>query len=161
MVFSNFAIAQMNKAEVIATGLTCSMCSNAIYKQLQKSPGVEKVETNLNTNTFTVFYKKNNQTKPIDIKDNIEKSGFFIGSLLVYLPSESLKINSKTTLEQDQTSFEVLDGNAKISTNETKLKVFDEGYITAKELKKQRKIYLKKASFSNSVANVYHVKLAE
>ena len=77
------------------------------------------------------------------------------------MPSESLKINSKTTLEQDQTSFEVLDGNAKISTNETKLKVFDEGYITAKELKKQRKIYLKKASFSNSVVNVYHVKFAE
>ena len=30
----NASFAQVRKAEILATGLTCSMCSNAIYKQL-------------------------------------------------------------------------------------------------------------------------------
>lgn len=161
MAFSSIAFAQINKAEIVATGLTCSMCSNAIYKQLQKSPNVDKVETNLNTNTFTVYYTKDNQTKPLEIKESIEKAGFFVGSMIVYLPSESLKSNSKTTLEQDKTTFVFLDGNAKISTNQTKIKILGKGYLTSKDFKKWSQVNVKKTDFSNSSSNVYYVKLTE
>jgi copper chaperone CopZ len=51
------SFAQISKAE-IATGLTCSMCSNAINKQLKTLPEVVTVETDLNTNTFTVTLKE-------------------------------------------------------------------------------------------------------
>ncbi|MFN6071294.1 MAG: heavy-metal-associated domain-containing protein, partial [Bacteroidota bacterium] len=54
---ANVIYAQVKKAEIIATGLTCSMCSNAIYKQLNTIVGVDSVLTDLNTNTFTVFLK--------------------------------------------------------------------------------------------------------
>jgi copper chaperone CopZ len=54
------SFAQISKAEIIATGLTCSMCSNAINKQLKTLPEVVTVETDLNTNTFTVTLKEGN-----------------------------------------------------------------------------------------------------
>ena len=47
--------AQLTKVEIVATGLTCSMCSNAINKQLKTLTDVEKVDIDLNTNTFIVF----------------------------------------------------------------------------------------------------------
>lgn len=161
MMISSVTSAQINKAEIVATGLTCSMCSNAIYKQLQKIPSTEKVETNLNTNTFTVYLKKGNQTKPLELKENIEKAGFFVGSMIVYLPSESLKSKSETTLGQTKTSFVFLEGNAKIDKGQTKVKIIDKGYLTAKEFKKQSKVYAKKTNLSNSSADVYHVKSVE
>ncbi len=58
LLISNQANAQINKAEIIATGLTCSMCSNAIQKQIESLPEVVSVETDLNTNTFIVLFKE-------------------------------------------------------------------------------------------------------
>ena len=60
MMFSISGNAQIVKAEIRATGLTCSMCSNAINKQLKALPEVSNVETDLNTNTFTVTFKEGN-----------------------------------------------------------------------------------------------------
>ena len=58
LMFSIKSNAQIIKAEIRATGLTCSMCSNAINKQLKSMTEVVNVETDLNTNTFTVTLKK-------------------------------------------------------------------------------------------------------
>lgn len=74
---------QITKAEIIATGLTCSMCSNAINKQLKAMPEVEKVMIDLNNNTFMVNFKKNAVVTPQLLKTNIEKTGFFVGSMIV------------------------------------------------------------------------------
>ncbi|MBK8850443.1 MAG: heavy-metal-associated domain-containing protein [Saprospiraceae bacterium] len=57
LVFAN-ADAQISKAEIVATGLTCSMCSNAINKQLKSLTDVDSVVIDLNTNTFVVHLKK-------------------------------------------------------------------------------------------------------
>ena len=53
LFFARESNAQIVKADIIATGLTCSMCSKSIYKQLTSLPEVESVDTDLNTNTFT------------------------------------------------------------------------------------------------------------
>ena len=42
LMFSIKSNAQIVKAEIRATGLTCSMCSNAINKQLKALPNYEE-----------------------------------------------------------------------------------------------------------------------
>ena len=64
LLFATISNAQFNKAEIVATGLTCSMCSNAINKQLKSLADVANVEIDLNTNTFTVYMKKNAKISP-------------------------------------------------------------------------------------------------
>ena len=61
LITSVKSYSQISKAEIIATGLTCSMCSNAINKQLKKLVEVDSVTTDLNTNTFVVYLKKDNK----------------------------------------------------------------------------------------------------
>ena len=68
--------AQISKAEIIATGLTCSMCSNAINKQLKKLPEIEKVDVDLNSNTFTIYMKKDKTISPRILKESIQKAVF-------------------------------------------------------------------------------------
>jgi copper chaperone CopZ len=82
------SFAQISKAEIIATGLTCSMCSNAINKQLKTLPEVVTVETDLNTNTFTVTLKEGNDLSPKYLRKS-GKAGFF-GSLVVTSKSETI-----------------------------------------------------------------------
>ncbi|WP_158727784.1 MULTISPECIES: heavy-metal-associated domain-containing protein [unclassified Flavobacterium] len=69
------SLAQMQKAEIKATGLTCSMCSNAINKQLKAMSGVTTVTTDLNTNSFFVAFENNNTITPKMLKDAVEKAG--------------------------------------------------------------------------------------
>jgi copper chaperone CopZ len=77
LITSMKSFAQISKAEIIATGLTCSMCSNAINKQLKTLPEVVTVETDLNTNTFTVTLKEGNDLSPKYLRKS-GKSRFFM-----------------------------------------------------------------------------------
>lgn len=77
MSLSTNTNAQISKAEIRATGLTCSMCSNAINKQLKSLPEVVNVETDLNTNTFTVTLVEGNTLSPKIFKEKVEKAGFY------------------------------------------------------------------------------------
>ena len=149
---------QISKAEIIATGLTCSMCSNAINKQLKATVGVDSVSTDLNTNTFTVYFKKESKIMPKALKEGVEKAGFFIGSLVITLPTESLKIASDKTFLLNGSTFVLLGEEPKNSNGETKLRVFDKGYVTQKEYKKLLKTFSKTASYSLDNEDDYHIK---
>ncbi|WP_091525551.1 heavy-metal-associated domain-containing protein [Paenimyroides ummariense] len=140
--------AQMSKIELQATGLTCSMCSNAIYKQLETIPGVEKIDTDLNTNTFTVALKEGNALTPRAFKEKVEKAGFFIGNFIATTTSDiSL-----------QSNYIIIDGKPK-SQKVTKFKVLDKGYLTDKEYKKAVKNYKGIASYSKENEADFHVKI--
>ncbi|GIZ10352.1 heavy-metal-associated domain-containing protein [Flavobacterium sp. UMI-01] len=158
MTICNTAFAQINKAEIVATGLTCSMCSNAIYKQLLRNPEIENVETNLNTNTFTVYPKKGNQLTPNDLKENVEKSGFFIGSLIVYLPANTLKIKDMKTMVQGNSLYVFLDEVAQINDTQLKVKLYDKGFVTSKEYKKNLKSDVSSWKIGEPAMDVYHIK---
>ena len=148
---ANATHAQVKKAEIIATGLTCSMCSNAIYKQLNTIVGVDSVLTDLNTNTFTVFLKPDNKYAPNLFKENIEKAGFFIGSLIVTVPGSVISGNAN--------QFIPLGKNSPINEEEISIKIFDEGYVTQKEHKKYLKTFASVGTYSQNKADVFHYKI--
>jgi copper chaperone CopZ len=149
---------QISKAEIMATGLTCSMCSNAINKQLKATVGVDSVSTDLNTNTFTVYFKKESKVMPRVLKEGVEKAGFFIGSLVITMPTESLKTEGDKTISLYGSTFVLLNEELKNSTGETKVRVFDKGYVTQKEHKKLLKTFSKTASYPIDNEDDYHIK---
>lgn len=147
-LFTTVGHTQISKAEIRATGLTCSMCSNAINKQLKSLPEVVSVETDLNTNTFTVLLKDGNTLKPSVFKESVEKAGFFIGSLV-------LTVDSKTASKSPY----VLVKKAEMNDKQVQIQVLDKGYVTDKEFKKVSKSYKGIASFNNNNENDFHIKV--
>lgn len=141
--------AQITKAEIIATGLTCSMCSNAINKQLKKLPEIEKVDIDLNSNTFTVYLKRNNTISPRILKESIQKAGFFVGSMIVTLDLENPKI-------AENPNFIFID--AKSQKGETRFKILDKGYLVMKDFKKLSKLYANSATYNIDNEDNYHLK---
>ncbi|MBK6861619.1 MAG: heavy-metal-associated domain-containing protein [Saprospiraceae bacterium] len=157
IVFSGNVFAQINMAEIVATGLTCSMCSNAINKQLYNLDDVDSVSTDLNTNTFVVYLKKGNQLKPRVLKESIEKAGFFIGSLILFVPTDSLIPDSSNTILLNGSTFILLNEKPNKKNGETKFKIYDKGYVTQKEYKKLLKS-LKISSYPLNNEDDYHIK---
>ncbi len=150
--------AQIAKAELVATGLTCSMCSNAINKQFKSMPDVDRVETDLNTNTFTVYLKKGNSLTPKSFKDKVEKAGFFIGSLVLTMPFTSVKAGDNVKFETNNTSYIFIDTKPQTLTGETKVKVLDKGFVTQKEYKKLTKSLAKYPSYVLNSNTSFHLK---
>lgn len=150
--------AQISKAEIIATGLTCSMCSNAINKQLTSLPEVAKVETDLNTNTFMVYIKKDSKITPKILKENIEKTGFFVGSMVLTMQFEDLKTEDNLSITINNLSLVFIDKEAKILNGETKVKILNKGFITQKEFKKLIKSYNKYQGYGTENNDNYYVK---
>lgn len=140
--------AQIIKAEIKATGLTCSMCSNAINKQLKTINQVVNVETDLNTNTFTVTVSKDNNLTPNIFKEKVEKAGFFIGSLIITVPTIATKSNAYINVENESSN-----------ADEVQIKILDKGYVTSKEYKKLLKSLKKIETYSLNNENDFHIKI--
>ncbi|MBK9224979.1 MAG: heavy-metal-associated domain-containing protein [Flavobacterium sp.] len=147
LMFSIKSNAQIIKAEIRATGLTCSMCSNAINKQLKSMTEVVNVETDLNTNTFTVTLKEGNDLSPKVFKEKVEKAGFFIGSLVITAKPETLT----------KTSYILV--NDKKAIHQVQFQVVDKGYVTEKEFKKLSKSYKNIDTYALNNEDDFHIKI--
>lgn len=158
LLFALNTNAQIIKAEIIATGLTCSMCSNAINKQFKALEEVDKVETDLNTNTFIIYLKKNSKITPRILKERVEKAGFFVGSMLITLQFENLKIVDNLSVNKNNLSIVFIDSKPKTLNGETRVKILDKGFVTQKEFKKLSKLYAKYPSYAFENEDNYHLK---
>lgn len=157
MLTSIKSFSQIAKAEIIATGLTCSMCSNAINKQLKSMTEVDSISTDLNTNTFTVHFKENSMVQPKVLKNAVEKAGFFVGSMVLNMKIDAEKVKDNL-ISIDGATFVFVDTKKPISDDLASYQVMDKGFITQKEYKKISKSYSKYPTYSAENENNYHLK---
>ncbi len=149
---------QISKAEIVATGLTCSMCSNAINKQLKAIPEVENVATDLNTNTFTVTLQKDSKITPFILKQSVEKAGFFVGSMIITLQIDLLKTNDNGTINQQDSTYVLIDQESRHVPKQITAKIVNKGFVTQKEFKRLAKSLAKYQS-STDIEKTYYLKL--
>lgn len=153
------AHSQISKAEIIATGLTCSMCSNAINKQFKALVEVDSVDTDLNTNTFIVYLKKGSAITPRILKERVEKAGFFVGSMVVTMSFDNLNIDDNLSLVKENSTLVFVNTKTKTLNGDTKVKIVDKGFVTQKEYKKLLKSLSKYPTYAVENEDDYHLKV--
>ena len=77
------ANAQIKSAEVLASGLTCSMCSKAIFKALSSLPFVDTIKVNIENSVYQLNFKKDSAVKIESIRDAVYDAGFAIAKLSI------------------------------------------------------------------------------
>jgi hypothetical protein len=130
--------AQFIKADLKASGLTCSMCNLATQKQLQTLNFVDSIVPDLELNAFHIYFK---QLAEIDfgfIKKKVEDAGFFVAELKVTYKNYASYRASAPLLFYDQSVLFIDNFNDKKESQV--FKFIDEGFLTSKEQKKQRKV---------------------
>ena len=150
--------AQITKAELTATGLTCSMCSKATYKQLSSIPEVEKVETDLNKTAFILYFKKGSSVNPNELKQKVEDAGFSVGELFVVLNFSNQKAENNSSFKQDNITYTFMDTKPGVLTGKVKVKVLNKGFVVEKEYKSLSKLKAQYPSYAVLNKNAYHIK---
>jgi copper chaperone CopZ len=136
LLFSTSAIAQVQKVSLQASGLTCSMCSNAINKSLKTVDIVESVEPNIKTSTFVISFKPGSKVDFDQLKKKVEDAGFFVSKLEATVNFDQVKVENDSHIKVDGTSYHILGAAGQTLNGSKKLRVLDKGFVSAKEFKK-------------------------
>ncbi len=150
--------AQITKAELTATGLTCSMCSKATYKQLTSIPEVEKVETDLNKTAFILHFKNGSAVDPGKLKQKVEDAGFSVGELIVVFNFTNQKAENNSSFTQNNITYTFMDTKPGVLAGEVKVKLLDKGFVVEKEYKKLLKLLKQYPTYAAANNNSYHIK---
>ncbi|SRR5579871_1839470 len=134
--FPSLTHAQLEKAEFQASGLTCSLCSNAINKALKTIPFIEAVNTDLNKNIFQITFKKNVIIDIDLIKKKVEDAGFSIAKFWIIENLHDLKIENDQHALIDGTYFHFMHVKSQTLNGENRLQIIDKDFVAAKEFKK-------------------------
>ncbi len=158
LLSSTIADAQITRAELTATGLTCSMCSKATYKQLTSIPEVENVEPDLNKAAFLLYFKNGSTINVGDLKKKVEDAGFSVGELVVVFNFNNQQAKNNSSFTQDNITYTFMDTKPGMLAGEVKVKILDKGFVVEKEYKKLSKMTKQYPTYATASNNSYHIK---
>ena len=73
---------KIKKVTLVASGLTCSMCSKAIFKALSKLDFVEEVKVDIEKSMYILAFKTGKKVEIDQIKSAVTDAGFGVQSLV-------------------------------------------------------------------------------
>ena len=143
--------AQINSVSLQASGLTCSMCSNAVNKALRSLDFVKNVDPDIKTYTFEITFKPNSYIDFDLIRKSVEKAGFTVCAFVANIHFDHLPVRNGQPVKLQSQSFLFLDTADQVLDGDKTIRLIDKGFVSAKEYKRN--------PLSTSLPQTYHVKL--
>jgi copper chaperone CopZ len=128
--------AQFNKASLQASGLTCSMCNNAIYKALKALPFVSSVTSNIKNASFEVSFKEGAAVEIDALKKAVEDAGFSVATFTITGKFDRLAIGNDKHVAIGNKHFHFVKVGDQILDGEKTITLVDKGFLTTKNFKK-------------------------
>jgi copper chaperone CopZ len=128
--------AQIKKITLQASGLTCSMCSNAINKALKTLDFVEAIEPNIKTSSFIITVKENSIANFDKVKSKVEDAGFFVAKMNATILFINTEISNDSHFVMNNNAFHFLNVNQQKLNGLQEIKLLDKGFVTKKDFKK-------------------------
>lgn len=154
LFFTATVKAQYIKVELQAAGLTCSMCSKSIHKQLKTLSFIDSIGVNLEKATFIIFFKANQLVDFKAIKLKVEDAGFSVANLNVFYNFKNYNVETNSAFSYNQSTFNFITTKPQVLNGTIPFKIIDKGFVSAKEFKKYSALIK-----PNSGPNSYNVTL--
>lgn len=158
------AKAQISKAELIANGLTCSMCSNATYNQLKTIPFLDSIMVDVEHTKFILYFKPNTPFDLKMIRNKVEDAGFSVGALVLYMNFENVSVENNFHYNIGDITYHFMDTKKQTLNGIVAVKVLDKGFVSDKEYKKYVKMASSypcyKAGKMENIKTLYHLKVS-
>jgi copper chaperone CopZ len=135
IVVSVAAKAQVTKVSLQASGLTCSMCSNAINKALRTLDFVDKVDADVKSYTFEISFKPNAQVDFDKIKKKVEDAGFSVSRFVAAIHFNNVQLKDDGTVTIGNYTFSIINGKDQLLNGIQRVKLLDKGFVSSKEYK--------------------------
>ena len=137
LLFSSFiSNAQFKSAQLTAAGLTCAMCTRAIYNSLEKLPIVQKVDADIKSSQFLITFKDGASVDPDQLKAAVEDAGFSVSKLKMTGDFNSVKVGNDSHVAIGGKTFHFIKTNDQVLNGQQTITLIDKNYVSAKEFKK-------------------------
>ena len=159
VLFSFAANAQVTKVSLQASGLTCSMCSNAINKALKTLDFVAKVEANIKNSSFDIYFKPGASIDLDKLKDKVEGAGFAVASFIVTVHFDNVAVVNDNHVTVGNTVYHFLNIKDQQLNGDKAIRLLDKGFVSAKEYKKNS-IFTKMECYKTGIdagKRIFHV----
>ncbi len=136
ILFAISTQAQFKQANLQASGLTCSMCSKAIYKAISAVPFVEKVDSDIKNSAYNITFKNNMSVDFDALKNAVTGAGFSVAKLTVTANFDNVKIQNDAHVILQGKMLHFLNISSQTLNGNKTFTVVDKNFATAKEYKK-------------------------
>src|SRR5688572_4111248 len=121
--------AQVTVVSLQASGLTCSMCSNAINKSLKTVDFVEKVDANIKTSTFDILIKPGAKVEFDKLKKKVEDAGFFVAKLEATMKFNNVAVVNDGHVVVDGNTFHFIGTSNQTLNGAKTVRLLDKGFV--------------------------------
>ncbi len=154
------ADAQISKASLQASGLTCAMCSKAVYKALSAVPFVEKVEANIQQSSYELVFKPGVVVNPDELSKAVVNAGFSVSMLKLTMHFADVKIQNDAHVTLNSQLFHFMNVSPQTLEGDRTITLLDKNFVSLKAYKKNSKATTMKCYESGNMESgqrVYHV----
>ena len=134
------ANAQFTKASLQATGLTCSMCSNAVNKALLEVPFVKSVIADVKNSTFNIVFKQGETIQIDELRKAVEDAGFSVGNLKITGDFKNVKVENDKHTRLGDAVFHFINVTKQVLNGEKTVMIIDQTFLTEIQFKKLRRV---------------------
>lgn len=121
--------AQIEKVSLQASGLTCSMCSNAINKALKKLDFVQRVDANVKNYTFEIYFKDENAIDFDKIRRKVEGAGFTVSGFTVSVRFDQVPLEPTKQITLGKNKVILTNVTSSSLDGVTQIKLLDKGFV--------------------------------
>ncbi len=145
------ASAQVSKVTLQASGLTCSMCNNAISKALKTLPFAQSISSDIGNASFDISVKPGSKVSFDDIKKKVEGAGFSVASMKAVVHFDDQKIVNDGHINAGGMTFHFLNVKDQLLNGDKTIQILDKGFVSAKAFAKNA-VYTKMECYKTGVA---------
>lgn len=145
--------AQVTKVYLQASGLTCSMCGNSIFKALKTLDFIDNVDADVKTYTFEISFKSNSHVDFDKIRNKVEGAGFSVSGFIATINFDNIQVKESEPVTIGNYRFVFVNLREQSLNGAKQVKLLDKGFISSKEYKSND---ISKSLTDNGV---YHVTL--
>jgi copper chaperone CopZ len=146
------ASAQVQKVNLQASGLTCAMCSKAIYKAVSAISFVDTVFVNIEASTYDIRFNKDATPQFDQIAKAVVDAGFSVANLTVVADFNKQSVDKNRFVTLDGIQYKIMGTPPATLQGSKKLQVIGKQYMLPKDFKK-----IPVAQLGNVASNTYLV----
>ncbi len=136
LLWSIPSFSQIKSASLTASGLTCSMCSKAIYKKLEKIPFVKSVTADVEKSSYNIQFKEGAQVVIDDILKAVQDAGFSVASMQVTAHFNNAEVFNDAHVEVGGSTFHFLNVPKQTLSSDKTITIVDKNYLPQASRKK-------------------------
>ncbi len=160
VILSFIAQSQIKSVKLQASGLTCSMCSNAIFKSLKTLDFISEVKSDIQNSSFVIGFVPNGKIDFDAIEKKVSAAGFSVADFKVTLIFNNLAVKNDAHVKIGNDYFHFINVPNQVLQGEKTVQIIDKKFLSSKQFAKYNgytKMECHKTGTMEGIGRIFHV----